>query len=159
MHDDWEPASLGVERMDVEHRQILRRLRGLAAAAAGGRPEELRGALRFLTGYLGDHWRGEEAWMAERGYPAAGEHGRQHARLLARIAAARDAGPADRARQAEAAVAIALDVEDHMRSEDLKLGRFHAARENLRLLAEAGPGKGPALTPLPGALPAVRRKA
>ena len=35
-------------------------------------------------------------------------------------------------------------------TDDLKLARFWTARENLRRLAEAGPGVGAALTPIPG---------
>ncbi len=39
-----------------------------------------------------------------------------------------------------------------MQGDDLKLARFWTARENLRRLAEAGPGVGASLTPIPGML-------
>ncbi len=47
---------------------------------------------------------------------------------------------------------VARALDQHMRSDDLKVGRFVTARENLRKLAEAGPGVGMALTPIPGTL-------
>ncbi len=152
MHEELPTPSLGVEWIDAEHRLILRRVERLASVAAEGSPEELRGALRLLTASLEDHWRHEEEWMAEQGYTAAGDHGRQHALLLERLgearAVAKAGGPA-----ARAAADLAHALREHMRTEDLKLARFFAARENLRRLAGGTGGKGPALTPIPGATP------
>ncbi len=142
--------SVGVEALDVHHRQVWRRVRQLAIAVSDGETDEVRGSLRFLHGYLSEHDAEEERWMAEAGYPGAIEHGRAHASIVERIQAARgDAAAAPKA-LLEAAAWVARALEDHMRGDDLKLGRFLTARENLRRLAEEGPGVGATLTPIPG---------
>ncbi len=146
---DWdEGMTVGVESIDVHHRQVLRRIRHLARAVTEGDAADLRASLRFLHGYLAEHQREEERWMDDAGYPGAREHVRAHAAILDRIAAA-GAEAKDRA-LLEAADWVARALETHMRTDDLKLGRFSTARENLRKLAEAGPGVGASLTPIPG---------
>ena len=155
--EEWVSSlSVGVEQIDVEHRQILRRLSQLVAAANEGRLEEVRGALRFLHAYLSDHFEDEQRWMEDAGYPGAREHARNHAALLVRIATAREVALGQPAGLAAFGADVARGVEEHMRLEDLKLARFFTARANLRLLAEAAPGHRAVLTPLPGALEVVR---
>jgi hemerythrin-like metal-binding protein len=154
---EWDAAlSVGVEQIDVEHRQILRRARQLEIAVKEGRPEEIRGALKVLDACLHDQFASEEGWMAEAGYPGAAEHGRIHAGILDDVAAARHGSLPSPAALAGAAADLVAKLERHMCIDDLKLGRFHTARENLRLLAEAGPGVGAALTPIPGMLAPYR---
>lgn len=144
---EWEEAtSVGVESLDAEHRQIRRRLRQLAGAASDGRADEVRAALRHLHADLAGRHADEERWIAEAGYPGEREHARIHRALLDRIALARD-GDARSLFAAAAEVVRALDA--HLRFDDLKLGRFWTARQNLRKLAEQGPGAGVALTPIP----------
>ena len=150
MSENWEPASLGDERLDVQHRHIVRRLRSLDAAVAGAGPDEIRSSLRLLSATAAEHWRDEERWMEEVGYPGISEHKRYHDTFVEAIAAAID--PRARRDAADAATEIAQAVEEHLRVDDLKLARFHAARANFRAMAEARPGKGPALTPIPAAL-------
>jgi hemerythrin-like metal-binding protein len=154
---DWsDDMSVGVDSLDVQHRQILRRIRHLATAVCGGRPDEIRAALRFLHGYLAEHAVDEERWMAEVGYPAAREHARAHADLLADFPAPGDPSDASYQRRlVEAAERVARKIEEHMREDDMRLARFFTARENLRRLAESGPGTGLALTPIPGSLAPV----
>jgi len=154
---DWEDGmSVGVESLDVHHRQTMRRIRHLANAVSEGSVDNIRSSLRFLQGYLAGHHAEEERWMDDAGYPGAREHARLHGELLERIRAAREEEPrVPEMRVREAAAAVARALEAHMRFEDLKLGRFFTARENLRLLAEAGPGVGASLTPIPGSLAAV----
>lgn len=153
---DWEEGmTVGVESLDVHHRQVLRRIRHLARAVSEGDAVDLRSSLRFLQAYLAEHQREEEQWMEDAGYPGAREHLRSHAAILERIAAARaDTSAGWDRRLLEAADWVAGALESHMRGDDLKLGRFWTARENLRKLAEAGPGVGASLTPIPGMFPA-----
>jgi hemerythrin-like metal-binding protein len=148
--NEWEPASLGDERLDGQQRHLVWRLRALGAAVAGGKKDEVGACLRILSLALAEHWRDEERWMAEAGYPGISEHARRHDALLALLAAAQ--GPQAMRDVARGAAELAEALEEHMRSEDLKLGRFVTARANFKAMAEAQPGKGPALTPLPGAL-------
>lgn len=154
---EWHQGlSVGVEAIDAEHRQILRRMRQLATALIAERPQEFRGALKFLQDHLVEHFANEELWMSDAGYPGTREHVRLHADLLDRVASAREQALGAPAEVALAAADLADALEEHMISEDLKLARFFTARENLRLLAEAGPGVGAALTPIPGSVAPVR---
>jgi hemerythrin-like metal-binding protein len=125
------------------------------AAAAEGRADELRASLRFLERYAVDRFASEERWMTAHGYPGGREHARAHAVLVDAITAARraveDAG-ADLALHAARAGDL---LRQHMRTEDLRVGQYWIARENLRRLAESGPGAGVTLTPIPGMLRAV----
>jgi hemerythrin-like metal-binding protein len=149
--EDWDDGlSVGVEALDVHHRQVWRRVRHLAQAVSDGGAEEVRAALRLLHAHLQVHYRDEERWIADAGYPGAREHVRLHAAVLERLRLLRegDGAAADAALVAGAAALVeALDA--HMRVDDLKLGRFWTARQNLRRLAESGPGVGVALTPIP----------
>lgn len=154
---DWQDGmSVGVESIDVHHRQVWRRIRHLEAVVSGGRPDEARRALRYLHVYLSEHSAEEERWMEDAGYPGALEHARSHAEILKRIRAAREGGESLPAGDLLAAADwVAKALERHMAADDLKLGRFWTARENLRRLAENGPGVGALLTPLPGSLAVV----
>ncbi len=155
MPDSDLEMTLGVELLDVHHRQVWRRARHLATAASDGDAASVRSSLRLLHAYLAEHCTEEERWMEEAGYPGLREHARAHAALLDRIAAARaDESPGADRRLLDAADWVARTLEAHMRSDDLKLARFWTARDNLRKLAEAGPGVGAALTPIPGMLQA-----
>jgi hemerythrin len=155
---DWDEAlSVGVEELDAEHRQILRRVRRLATAVIDGGSEEIRGTLKFLHGFLVEHFANEEDWMAEAGYPGWREHARHHAAMLDTITAGRLRASEDPHALVRAAADVASALDEHMRNEDLKLGRFFTARENLKVLAVAGPGAGLTLTPIPGKVEIVRR--
>jgi hemerythrin len=147
--------SVGVDLLDAHHRHIWRRIRHVANAVADGRAEEVRAALRFLHTYLVVHHAEEEEWMLEAGYPGAREHTRLHNEIMDRVRAASEASRPDARTLFETADWAARVLQAHMRSEDLKLGRFFTARENLRRLAESGPGLGAALTPLPGSVGTV----
>ncbi len=129
--DCIEELSAGDERIDVEHRHIARSVRELATALATGRPEEIRGALRFLHGHLSEHFENEEGWMAEVAYPEAREHARMHAVLLDTIAGARQQAIRQPHGIARAAAELGDALGEHMRTEDLELGRFLTCRKAL----------------------------
>jgi hemerythrin len=153
---EWtEAMSVGVDLLDAHHRHIWRRIRQVANAVADGKADELRAALRFLHTYLVVHHAEEEEWMLEAGYPGAREHTRLHNEIMERVRGASEAALADAKALFETAEWAVRALQAHMRTEDLKLGRFFTARENLRRLAESGPGLGAALTPLPGSLAPV----
>lgn len=150
---DGRPET-GLAALDVQHRQVVRRLERLAAATAEGRDDEVTSALRFLERYLADHFDAEERWMVEQGYPGSIEHARVHAAVLAGI------GDARRAVEFAGIASQALEkarhaVDEHLRVDDLRLRQFLVARDNLRRLAERGPGVGMSLTPIPGSLEPV----
>jgi len=150
--------SVGVEEIDLYHRQLLRRVRHLANAVGAGGAREIRNALGSLLGHLVEHHAEEERWMSEAGYPAAKEHSRAHAGIVERIRLAReDVAAGSEGRLVAAAEWLARALQEHMTVDDLRLGRFWTARLNLRVLAERGPGLGASLTPIPGTIaPAIR---
>jgi hemerythrin-like metal-binding protein len=124
-----EGLSAGDERIEVEHRHILRSVRQLAIALAGGRPEEIRGALRFLHGHLTEHFEHEEGWMSAAGYPEAREHARIHAALLDAVADARQQAIRQTQGIDRAAAAFTDALGAHLRSEDRELSRFLAVEK------------------------------
>jgi len=151
--DRDERQDTGLGALEVQHRQVIRRLDRLAVAIADGRADEVSSALRFLERYLADHFEAQERWMVEHGYPGSIEHARLHAGVLAGI------GDARRAVEFVGIAAQALEkarhaIDEHLRVDDLRLSQFLVARENLRLLAERGPGVGMSLTPIPGSVAA-----
>ena len=155
MSVQWtEGMSVGVEIIDAHHRHIWRRIRHVESAAAEGRAEEVRAALRFLHTYLVAHQADEEQWMLEAGYPGAREHARLHVEIADRIRSAWE-GPLDSRELQATADWVGRTLQAHIRSEDVKLGRFWTARQNLRRLAENAPGA--SLTPLPGSVEAPRK--
>ncbi|HYD68373.1 bacteriohemerythrin [Azospirillum sp.] len=81
---DWPgQLPLGVPELDEDHRELVDTLNGLhdtlAAGTCGRDAASL--LLRFVR-LAREHFGREEALMAERGYPAAAEHGREHGELL-----------------------------------------------------------------------------
>lgn len=90
--------------------------------------------------------------MLEAGYPGAREHARLHVENADRIRRAWE-GPLDPRALRGTADWVGRMLHDHIRSEDVKLGRFWTARQNLRRLAENAPGA--SLTPLPGSVDAA----
>ena len=80
---EW-PGGLphGVPEMDEDHRALVETLNDLheTLAAAYGR-DAASLLLRFVR-LAREHFGREEALMADRGYPAAAEHGREHGELL-----------------------------------------------------------------------------
>lgn len=163
---EWDPAlSVGVEEIDVQHRQILRRLQQVGAALTAGRWGAVHSEVRFLERYLGDHCAEEERWMAANGYPGAPDHERAHRAGAGLAAAVRDAAaqavapgadPAYRAEVGKLVHALGAWLDAHLRTDDARLGRYRVSRENLRRLAEGGR---PALTPVPGFTPLMAGEA
>ncbi len=145
---------MGVPEMDVHHRFLLRWTRHLARALdRGAGSGTLRASIRHLRSHLASHHAIEARWMAEEGYPGVREHERLHAEMMDRVAAAlAGQGAEAEGRLREGAASIARMLEEHMRKDDLKIRRFSIARDNLRRLAEMGPGVGASLTPIPGTL-------
>lgn len=83
----------GIDSFDREHLELMNRIVHINTLAGKLtlRPptsrdwEEIDQAVAFLLGYCSTHFSGEEAWMAEVGYPKRAEHAREHHRLLIRL--------------------------------------------------------------------------
>ena len=77
---EWTAAlAVGVNQIDTQHKELFRRLAGLARAMSGGNAQaEAARLIPFLADYVVEHFAAEEAYMARYAYPAAGSHKLQH---------------------------------------------------------------------------------
>ncbi|MCB1909235.1 MAG: hemerythrin family protein [Rhodocyclaceae bacterium] len=77
----WDPAqhSVGVEHMDVVHREFL----ALARVLEDCPNSQFADRLRALVDHTEKHFAAEEREMRETACPSLAEHAAEHARLLA----------------------------------------------------------------------------
>ncbi|MBF0153804.1 MAG: hemerythrin domain-containing protein [Magnetococcales bacterium] len=83
----------GIAPIDKEHQQLLERiidLNLLVEELSLRKPtakdwQVIDRAIHFLHNYGRDHFRGEEAWMRNVGYPGLAVHADEHKRLLTRL--------------------------------------------------------------------------
>lgn len=79
----WDESLVtGIELIDAQHREWVRRLEdvSLAMYSAGG-AKRLVETLDFLKDYTRFHFETEERFMADHRYPELDEHRRKHAEL------------------------------------------------------------------------------
>lgn len=86
----WNPIwKIDVQRIDRQHEGLYDRFDAFVeAASAGSRTVAATEALFFLSSYVDEHFRDEEAAMAEAGYPGLADHRELHrgfARELAEL--------------------------------------------------------------------------
>ena len=79
---DWNPTlECGVECIDNQHKELLKRLNGFIDAMATGRSkgaEEVTSLFRFLDTYVEEHFNHEQSYMQEFKYPDTKAHLAQH---------------------------------------------------------------------------------
>lgn len=76
--DDY---SVGIERIDHDHRRLLAAANTLVGTLLANRDEGLAAAIDTLRTELDTHFELEEGLMDEAGYPSMLEHAREHRRL------------------------------------------------------------------------------
>jgi hemerythrin len=83
----WDPSlDVGVEAMNLEHRDILTAMnRVYDAAAQGVRGEAINSLVSQLGSVCVRHFEDEERFMERAGYPDRDRHKQLHARLLAQF--------------------------------------------------------------------------
>jgi hemerythrin-like metal-binding protein len=75
-----ESLSVGVEKLDAQHRRLAEMANALYEAVTAGNSREIVAELvARLTDYLREHFATEEGFMAAHGYPGAEGHKEQHA--------------------------------------------------------------------------------
>lgn len=84
---EWrESLSVGIEEIDNQHKELLRRFdRMLVACKEGKGAEELRQLLHFLNEYVVTHFKHEEHIQRIRKYPDYEAHHQEHESFIARI--------------------------------------------------------------------------
>ncbi|MBF0456366.1 MAG: hemerythrin family protein [Nitrospirae bacterium] len=82
-----ESLETGVEKIDSQHKEIFARISTLISAdienmKAEDREVALHKLLRFLGGYVIDHFKTEEEFMTKAHYPEYDEHKKEHMEFL-----------------------------------------------------------------------------
>lgn len=77
---EWrEEFSFGIEKIDNQHKEFLRRLNDFLAALKGGKgKEEILRVFEFLEGYVVFHFEDEENFMKEMGFSDVEKHVKVH---------------------------------------------------------------------------------
>jgi hemerythrin len=96
---DWSPSlSVDVAAMDEEHKRLFALINELNEAMKQGRTrDEMDRVFNELARYTQTHFASEERYMQTIGYPYLAQHRKEHAELMAQIAAFKadyDAGKA-----------------------------------------------------------------
>ncbi len=87
-----ERMSVGVERIDREHRGLIDLLNTLHAGMMSGKGDDvLRGVLDELVRYTKTHFATEESLFRLHGYPQAATHKKEHDELTKRAVELQDA--------------------------------------------------------------------
>ena len=84
---DWSPLfSVGIERMDEDHRQLLAIINRFHDAHSTGQARaEILGVLRDLIRYADRHFQREEQLLEQYGFPDMLDHARIHTQLTEQI--------------------------------------------------------------------------
>jgi hemerythrin len=76
---EWTPGlSVGVEAIDNQHKELIRRMNIFFASMEGDDREKVLDMLVFLSDYVATHFRDEEALQVKSNYPGYLEHRRIH---------------------------------------------------------------------------------
>ncbi|MFW5837303.1 MAG: bacteriohemerythrin [Desulfovibrionaceae bacterium] len=83
----WDDSlRIGVAEIDDQHQRLVAIANELLAAKQAGRRQAVvLDALRRLREYTVHHFRDEERFMDEVGYPGLGEHQREHAEIVRKV--------------------------------------------------------------------------
>lgn len=84
MASEWTAdLTVGVEKIDVQHQELFRRINSLREALrTGAAREETEKTLTFLEEYVQEHFALEEGYMRRTGYHGIMEHRTEHEGFL-----------------------------------------------------------------------------
>ena len=86
---EWRDSlAIGVEAIDSQHKELLRRFNGLLVASEAGKGlDELKKLLEFLNEYVIEHFYYEEKLQLKHNYPGYSAHKMEHDSFALRIKA------------------------------------------------------------------------
>jgi hemerythrin len=128
---NWTPdLSVGIDRIDREHRKIVAFLNELYEAMQAGQGREALGkVLNELLLYTKTHFATEERCMAAHGYPDTEDHKRRHEKMAEKVKALHEQY---REGSLTSPIQITNFLKDwlakHIRETDRKYGPFLVAR-------------------------------
>ncbi len=86
-----EYLTVGVERIDDQHKHLFARFNDLLAACREDRwTEEVTGLFQFLDDYVATHFADEEALMMKTGFPDYEIHRKQHLGFVDEVASLKE---------------------------------------------------------------------
>ncbi|HYG68618.1 MAG TPA: bacteriohemerythrin [Anaeromyxobacteraceae bacterium] len=75
----WKPSlSVGIEEIDVQHRELFRRADRFVESIGKASRQDVGILLSYLRLYVVAHFGAEEAWMREVSYPEYEAHKKEH---------------------------------------------------------------------------------
>lgn len=81
-----ERYATGIPMIDDQHKELFRAINELHDGFQEGRPiEAIRPLMNFLLTYTISHFRTEESFMEEQGYPDLQRHQDEHAHLIRKV--------------------------------------------------------------------------
>lgn len=126
---EWDDSlSIGVEEIDRQHRELIKRLDALAEAVMSGKGKErIENLIDFMERYAKEHFATEERYMDMYSYPGSEQHRKEHARFWTAVKRLRDMLE----REGESdymAISVERFLMDwlilHIKSTDMEFGRF-----------------------------------
>ena len=129
---EWtEALSVGVEEIDAQHRELLRRAARLLDGIHEGQPEELRQLVDFLYEYAVEHFGAEEEHMRRTRFPGYARHKAEHDRFISdllRLAREHERKGAGAFMALKVSHWLGQWLRDHVSGTDAELGKFLVKR-------------------------------
>lgn len=153
---EWTPdLSIGVEKIDEQHKELIKRFNDLADAVFDGRgKEEIGDILHFLADYTVTHFRDEETLQELFGYPGFQRHKMIHDQFVSEVQTLItkfEAGELDTELVVKTVDAVGAWVLNHIKKEDMEIGNYLKTKRS----AEGQGAQGEALGERPARHPAA----
>jgi hemerythrin len=129
-----DELAVGLDAVDAQHRELIRRTNALLAALGEGHEPASRAAvdtLLFLSEYVDRHFEDEERFMEEVGFPGLAAHRVEHARFrlaLGALVRRFSLGGADEPLRRAVEDEVCGWIVRHVQGTDRAIGTFVRAR-------------------------------
>jgi hemerythrin len=131
---EWTPAlSVGLEEIDVQHRELFARAGQLLEGLRAGEPGQVGALLEFLHSYAVLHFGAEETLMRSVGYPGYHRHKAEHDRFigdLLALSAEHDERGAGAFLAVKASSWLSRWLQAHVSGTDAEMARFVRSRRS-----------------------------
>jgi hemerythrin len=131
-----ERYETGIGILDLQHQELFEFIETLAASfREGAATQKIRLALKFLASYTVNHFKTEEAFMKEMGYPSFMAHVAEHSQLFAKVRHFQTSLMEGEAITMEVAAFLADWFHHHIEDMDMDYVRFARAQDDALALA------------------------
>ncbi len=110
----------GIPAIDTQHKQLFQSVNDLSDSLRRGDPKgEVSRVLDFLISYTVEHFRTEETWMKNHGFPGLEEHKVEHAKLVAEVSQLKQRFDAGELMTMRVTIFLANWLKQHINESDL----------------------------------------